>query len=82
MPKKSRHSKAKKRAKLARIAREGNSQQSAPAVVEPVVSPKKKIPEAQDSTIRYRYVMPELRRIGILAGAMFLILIVLFFILG
>ena len=89
MPKKSRHNKARKRARQARIAREGisqpregNSQQTAQAVVEPVVSPKKKITEAQASAIRYQYVMPELRRIGILAGSMFLILLVLFFILG
>ena len=31
---------------------------------------------------RYGYVLPELRRIGIISGALFLILIVLTFILG
>jgi hypothetical protein len=85
MPKKSRRSKTKKRAKLARIARERNSQQAAPAVVAPAVSdvpPKKKISEAQGSAIRYQYVMPELRRIGILTGVMLLILLVLSFIVG
>ncbi len=33
-------------------------------------------------TTRYQYVLPELRRIGIIAGALLLILIVLTFILG
>ena len=31
---------------------------------------------------RYQYVLPELRRIGIIAGVLFLILIVLTFVLG
>lgn len=31
---------------------------------------------------RYQYVLPEMRRIGIIAGALFLILIILTFILG
>ena len=31
---------------------------------------------------RYRYVLPELRRIGIIAGALFIVIIVLTFILG
>ena len=86
MPKKSRREKAKKRAKLARMARERGSQRAAPAVVAPAaapdVPPKRKIPEAQDIAIRYQYVMPELRRIGILSGVMLLILFVLSFIVG
>lgn len=86
MPKKSRRGKAKKRAKLARAARERDSQQAAPAAVRPAaapdVLPRKKITEAQDLAIRYQYVMPELRRIGILAGVMLLILVVLSFIVG
>ena len=91
MPKKSRRSKAKKRAKLAQIARERSSQQAAPAVVAPAavapaaapaVLPRKKTSEAQDFAIRYQYVMPELRRIGILTGIILLILLVLSFIIG
>ena len=31
---------------------------------------------------RYRYVLPELRRVGIIAGALFIVIIVLTFILG
>jgi len=32
--------------------------------------------------VRYQHVLPELRRIGIIAGALFLLLVVLTFILG
>jgi len=48
---------------------------------------KASVPSVQSSlssvqTTRYQYVLPELRRIGIIAGALLLILIVLTFILG
>ena len=39
-------------------------------------------PTSAMQVTRYQYVLPELRRIGIIAGALFLILIVLTFILG
>jgi len=85
MPKKSRRSKARKRAKLAQMARERASQQAVPAVAAPAVAavpPKKKISEAPDLTLRFGYVMADLRRVGILTGIMLLILLVLSFIVG
>ncbi len=42
------------------------------------------IASARSSTqmIRYQYVVPELRRIGIISGALLLILVILTFVLG
>jgi len=40
------------------------------------------IPNSQSQNNQYQYLIPELRRIGILAGAIVLILIILSFILG
>lgn len=82
MPKKSHRSKAKHRAKSARIARERSSQQVVSTVAESGALARKKVPEGQVFVGRYQYVMPELRRIGILGGVMILILITLSFILG
>jgi hypothetical protein len=82
MPKKSHRSKTKQRAKLAKVARERNSQQVVSTVAEAGALARKKVPEEQVLVNRYQYVMPELRRIGILTGSIILILIVLFFILG
>jgi len=39
-------------------------------------------PKAPDLTSRYQYVMPEIKRIGIIAGAIILVLIILSFVLG
>ena len=85
MPKKSHRSKAKQRAKLAKVAkvaRERNSQQVVSTVAEAGALARKKVPEEQVLVNRYQYIMPELRRIGILTGSIILILIVLSFILG
>lgn len=82
MPKKSHRSKAKHRAKLTRIAGERSSQQVVSTVAESGALARKKVPEGQVFVDRYQYVMPELRRIGILGGLMILILITLSFILG
>jgi hypothetical protein len=86
MPKKSRRAKAKHRAKVARVTQEGRSQQleSLPAEVQSPtrVSPKAQAPKAQDLTSRYQYVLPEVKRIGIIAGAIILVLIILSFVLG
>ena len=82
MSKKSHRSKVKQRAKLAKVARGRNSQQVVSTVAEPGVLARKKVSEEQVLVNRYQYVMPELRRIGILGGSIILILIVLFFILG
>jgi hypothetical protein len=44
-------------------------------------APVKASRETQDFTSRYQYITPELKRIGILAGSMILILIILSFVL-
>ena len=44
--------------------------------------PPVQAPPLSVQVTRYQYVLPELRRIGIIAGALLLILIVLTFILG
>jgi hypothetical protein len=82
MPKKSHRSRAKQRAKLAKIARERNSQRVVSTVAEVGALARKKVPEEQVLVNRYQYIMPELRYIGILIGSIILILIVLSFIFG
>ncbi|MHC1578733.1 MAG: hypothetical protein ACXQTH_03260 [Dehalococcoidia bacterium] len=81
MPKKSRRAKAKRRAMVVKATREERSQEprSVPAEAK---SPARVSVKSQDLSGRYRYVMPELRRIGIIAGVMILVLIVLSFFLG
>ena len=79
MAKKSRRTKAKHRARVAKVAEEGRSQQLRPLPVE-VQSPTRVSPKAQDFTSRYQYVMPEIKRIGIIAGAIILVLIILSFV--
>ena len=86
MAKKSRRAKAKHRARVAKAAQERRSQQLTPMPAEvqsPArVSPKAQAPKAQDLTGRYQYVTPEVKRIGIIAGAIILVLIILSFVLG
>jgi hypothetical protein len=91
MPKKSRRAKAKHRAAVAKVVQEGGSQQpgplsaeiQSPARVSPrAQGPKAQVPKAQDLTSRYQYVMPEVKRIGIIAGSIILVLIILSFVLG
>ena len=86
MPKKSRRAKAKHRTKVAKVAQEGRSQQLTPLPAEVQsprrVSPKVQAPRAQDFTSRYQYVLPDVKRIGIIAGAIILVLIILSFVLG
>jgi len=79
MAKKSRRAKAKHRARAAGVAWEGRSQQPGPLPAE-VQSPARVSPKTQDFTSRYQYVMPEIRRIGIIAGAIILFLIILSFV--
>ena len=88
MPKKSRRSKERKRAKQAQIARERGSQPAATAVVAPAAvaapanaPPKMKISKAQDLALHYGHVMADLRLVGILTGIMVLILVILSFII-
>jgi len=85
MAKKSRRAKAKQRARMAKAAQEGRLQQPGPLSAEvqsPTrVSPKVQAPKAQDLTSRYQYVMPEVKRIGIIAGSIIVVLIILSFVL-
>ena len=81
MPKKSRRVKARQRTRVAKAAQEGRSQQAGPMPAE-LQSPTLVSPKDQDLTSRYQYVVPEIRRIGIIAGAIIVVLIILSFILG
>jgi len=81
MPKKSRRAKAKHRAKLAQETQRKYSQSLKPVTAQLQLAGKVS-PEIKDPTKHYQYLMPELRRIGILAGAIILVLVVLSFILG
>ncbi len=81
MAKKSRRAKAKHRRGGAKAVQERRPQQPGPIPAEPQ-SPVRVLPKGQDSADRYQYVMPELKRIGIVAGAMILVLIILSFVLG
>jgi hypothetical protein len=86
MPKKSRRAKAKHRAAVAKAVQEGRSQQPGPLSAEiqsaPRVSPRAQVPKAQDMASRYQYIVPELKRIAIIAGSIILVLVILSFILG
>jgi hypothetical protein len=80
MSKKSRHTKAKRRAKSTKLVPAKHSQQPQLVAIKPQ-SPARVSHEAQDVVERYQYIKPELKSIGILAGAMILILIILSFVL-
>ena len=80
MSKKSRRSRAKHHANLAKTMPTKHPQQLQPMAVKPQ-SPARISHEAQDAVGRYQYIMPELKRIGILAGSIILILIILSFVL-
>ena len=81
MPKKSRRAKAKHRAVVAKAVQERNSQQSGPLSTEMQSAPRVS-PRVQDLASRYQYVIPDVKRIGIIAGSIVLILIILSFVLG
>jgi hypothetical protein len=81
MAKKSRRAKAKYRAKAAKVVQESSPQRLSPLPAK-VQSPTRVSPKAQDFASRYQYVIPEVKRIGIIAGAIILVLIVLSFVLG
>ena len=91
MAKKSRRAKAKQRARVAKAAQEKRSQQPTPMPAESQsparVAPKAQAskgqaPKAQDWTSRYQYILPDVKRIGIIAGSIIVVLIILSFILG
>jgi hypothetical protein len=81
MPKKSRRTKAKHRTRVAKVVQEGRSQQLEPLPAE-LQSPTRVSPTGRDLTSRYQYVIPEVRRIGIIAGAIIMVLVILSFALG
>lgn len=90
MPKKSRRAKAKQRTAVAKAVRQAISQQPGPPSGEiqsaPRVSPrtqvaKAEVPKAQELASRYKYIVPELKRIGIIAGTIILVLVILSFII-
>jgi hypothetical protein len=86
MAKKSKRAKAKYRARVANKAQVERSQQpeQMPAgVSRPAqASPKVQHSKVQDLNSRHQHVMPEVKRIGIIAGAIILVLIILSFVLG
>ncbi len=84
MGKKSRRARAKHRAG-GKLAKRAPAQRIYPS--EPKLEPKAAVPSigptfSSAQATRYQYVLPELRRIGIIAGTLFLILVILAFILG
>ena len=81
MPKKSRRAKARHRAVAAKAEQERQSQQSRPLPAEPQSAPRVS-PKVQGLTSRYEYVVPEVKRIGIIAGSIILVIIILSFVLG
>ena len=76
MPKKSRRVKQKRRSRLTTEKQQRYSGPIKPVTTEPQSSAKIS-PEKQSLAYHYQYLMPELRRIGILAGAIIIVLIVL-----
>jgi hypothetical protein len=79
--KKSRRAKAKHRARAAKAVQERHPQQLRPMPAE-LQSPARVSPKVQDFTSRYQYVVPEMKRIGIIAGSIIFVLIILSFVLG
>jgi hypothetical protein len=84
MAKKSRRARGKRRTGSKPLQRgPGARDQTLRATVEPKASVSSVGPSVSSAqAARYQYVLPELRRIGIIAGALFLVLIVLALILG
>jgi hypothetical protein len=81
MPKKSRRAKAKQRAAVARAVQERQPHQPGSVSAEYQSAPRVS-PKAQDLASRYQHVVPEVKRIGIIAGSIIVVLIVLSFLLG
>jgi len=96
MAKKSRQAKAKHRARIERAAEARRSQQPAAvstgsqvaaptpsrAQVAKAQASRAQSAKAQDLASRYAYVIPEVKRIGIIAGALVVVLIIVGFVLG
>ena len=81
MAKKSRRNRARQQTKSRRTI-----QRIQPQVPNPVSSvsqsPARVTPKVETLTDRYQHVIPDIKRIGIIAGCMILVLIILSFILG
>ena len=79
--------KSRRKAKLRAAARLAQGVPAQPVYqAKPITEPKAVAASVQPAVMpaqinRYQYVMPEMRRIGIIAGALFVILFVLAFIL-
>jgi hypothetical protein len=96
MAKKSRRARAKQRATVEKAAQQRRLQQPGPASTgvqtpAPVApkaqlaraqGPRARVAKAQDLATRYQYVIPEVKRIGIIAGAILVVLIILAFVLA
>jgi hypothetical protein len=84
MGKKSRRARAKHRAggKLAKRVPAQRIHPSEPKLEFKAATPSIRPAFSSAQATRYQYVLPELRRIGIIAGVLFLILIILAFVLG
>jgi len=85
MAKKSRRAKAKQRARMAKAVEQRQPQQPTQQLMSmptKLQSPARVSPKARDLTSRYQYVLPDVKRIGIIAGAIILVLIILSFVLG
>jgi len=80
MTKKSRRTKSKHRVAATKAA--GRPSQQPRPQPTALQSPARIPPTAQDSPGRYEYVISEVKRIGIIAGAIILVLIILSFVLG
>jgi hypothetical protein len=88
VPKKSRRAKARHRTRLAEGAQRGTPVQVGQVVAVPPVRTEaipasmKAQPRPGEAAERYQYVVSEVRRIGILAGSIFLVIVVLSLILS
>jgi len=81
MAKKSRRNRARHQTKSTK-AIQGRQLQAPTPVASATQSPARTAPEVQNFADRYQYVIPDIKRIGIIAGCMILVLIILSFILG
>jgi hypothetical protein len=81
MSKKSRRSRGKRRARPVEPTK-GEQYRSPEPTIASYQSSTPKSSEARSSIGRYWYILPELRRIGIIAGSILLLLIVLSFVFG
>lgn len=88
MPKKSRRTKARRRTRLAKEGQRGTPQQPGRVVAVPPVRTEaapvsvKSRPRSGEAAERYQYVVAEVKRIGILAASILLVIAILSLILG